>query len=510
MPTFWLMQPAPPPRRIGWRSPPSLAGLAFSLALVAGATAVGHALLRVLPVSSIPLIFLISVLVSAAGFGFWTGLLAAGLAFLSANFFFVEPIHSFSVAHPQDVLALAVFLGAAALTGLIAGRMREEADAARRRAELLELLSDFTADLSKTTTLDQIGAVLVRHLERAAEGPATLLEIEKGAVRAQRSAPQDVALDAADLQAAEWAARRGERLPAAAPGWSGSGYTFHPLRRDGAVATVVGFVGAQASREREQAVEAMLRQGAAAMERVTLASEAEAARAAAQEEKLRSALLSSLSHDLRTPLAAILGSVTTLRELGEAMPAEARADLLVAIEEETGRLSRYVANLLAMTRLEAGVAVKRDWIDVADVLRAAAARARAAFPAQALDLSLPPALPLVRADAALLEQALFNLIENATRHSPAGASVILSANVEGEAVAIAVEDRGPGVEPQMRERIFDKFFTTAPSGAGLGLAICRGVVEAFGGAIALEKPMTAASGARFAIRLPATPMEREE
>jgi len=173
-------------------------------------------------------------------------------------------------------------------------------------------------------------------------------------------------------------------------------------------------------------------------------------------------------------------------------------------------LSRYVANLLAMTRLEAGVAVKRDWIDIADVLRAAAARARAAFPAQALDLSLPSALPLVRADAALLEQALFNLIENATRHSPAGASVILSANVEGEAVAIAVEDRGPGVEPQMRERIFDKFFTTAPSGAGLGLAICRGVVEAFGGAIALEKPMTAASGARFAIRLPATPMEREE
>jgi two-component system sensor histidine kinase KdpD len=499
-----------PPLRIGWRAAPSAAGVASSVALIAGATALGHALLRFLPASSVPLVFLVTVLISAATFGFWTGLLAAALAFLSANFFFVEPIHSFSVNQPADVLALAVFLGAAALTGLIAGRMREEADAARRRAELLELLSDFTADLSKATTLDETAAVLVRHLARAAGGPAAILDIEDGAVRGQHASPADLALDAADLQAAEWTARRGEPSPAAAPGWSGSSYTFRPLRRAGAVATVVGFVGAQAGREREQAVEAMLRQGAAAMERVTLAGEAEAARAAAQEEKLRSALLSSLSHDLRTPLAAILGSVTTLRELGEAMPAEARADLLVAIEEETGRLSRYVANLLAMTRLEAGVAVKRDWIDVADVLRAAAVRARAAFPGQALDLSLPPALPLVRADAALLEQALFNLIENATRHAPAGAPVILSAAADAETVAMAVEDSGPGVEPKLQERIFDKFFTTAPSGAGLGLAICRGVVEAFGGTIALEKPTATPGGARFVIRLPVTAMEREE
>lgn len=510
MPTFSLMNPVGPPLQIGWRAAPTAAGVASSAALIAGVTALGHALLRFLPASSVPLIFLVTVLVSAASFGFWTGLLAAALAFLSANFFFVEPIHSFSVNHPEDVLALAVFLGAAALTGLIAGRMREEADAARRRAELLELLSDFTADLSKAANSDAIASVLVRHLARAAGGSAALLDIEQGAVRAQHVSPDDLVLEAPDLQAAEWTARRGEALPAAAPGWSGSAYSFHPLHRVGSVATVVGFVGAQASREREQAVEAMLRQGAAAMERVTLAGEAEAARAAAQEEKLRSALLSSLSHDLRTPLAAILGSVTTLRELGVAMPAEARADLLVAIEEEAGRLSRFVANLLAMTRLEAGVAVKRDWIDVADVLRAAAARARTTFPDRSLDLTLPSALPLVRADAALLEQALFNLIENAMRHSPADAPVTLSAAAEGKTVAIAVEDRGPGVDPQMQERIFDKFFTTAPSGVGLGLAICRGVVEAFGGAIALEKSSAGTNGARFTIRLPVTPMEREE
>ena len=450
-----------------------------------------------------------AVLISAASFGFWTGLLAAVLAFLSANFFFVEPIHTFSVTHPQDMLALGVFLAAAAMTGLIAGRMREQADAARQRADMLELLSAFSADLSSQTTQQGVGEATMRHLARAIGGSAVLVELRDNSVVSIVGAPEGVALEASDLLAVEWTARHGERLAAAAPGWSGSRFTFHPLRRKGDGATIVGYAGASSSALGEQVLEAVLRQGAIAMERVAFASEAQAARAVAEEEKLRSALLSSLSHDLRTPLAAILGSVTTLRELGDAMPAEARADLLIAIEEETGRLSRFVANLLAMTRLDAGVAIRRDWVDVADVVRAAAARARTAFPNQAINLALPPDIPLVRADAGLLEQALFNLIDNAARYSPAGAPVCLSAVSDSKEIAIAVEDRGPGVPPDLRERVFDKFFTTAPSGVGLGLAFCRGVVAALGGTIALEPPAAQDGGARFVIRLKAEPLETQ-
>lgn len=483
--------------RVGWRTPPTFAGVAGCVALIALATGACHLLSRALPASSAPLVYLVAVLICAASFGFWTGLLAAVLAFLSANFFFVEPIHTFSVTHAQDVLALGVFLSAAAMTGLIAGRMREQTDAARERADMLELLSAFSADLSSGTTQHEVSEAVVRHLARATGGAATLAEFRDNVLARQTG----VLLEAADLQAADWAARHGAQSTAAARGWPGSRFTFRPLRRAGATATVVGYAQPQSGALSEQVVDAILRQGAAAMDRIAFAGEAQAARAAAEQEKLRSALLSSLSHDLRTPLAAILGSVTTLRELGDAMSAEARADLLAAIEEETGRLSRFVANLLAMTRLEAGVALKRDWIDVGDVMRAAATRARMAFPGRQVEVSIDPDLPLVRADATLLEQAVFNLVDNATRYSPAGSPVAASARRAGEEIALAVEDRGPGVAPEMRERVFDKFFTTSASGVGLGLAICRGVVSALGGKIALEAPEAPQGGARFVIRL---------
>ncbi len=258
-------------------------------------------------------------------------------------------------------------------------------------------------------------------------------------------------------------------------------------------------------REREQVIEAVLRQGAVALERVAFAREAEAARAAAEEEKLRSALLSSISHDLRTPLATILGSVTTLRELGEAMPAEARADLLAAIEEETDRLSRFVANLLAMTRLEAGVAVKRDWTDAADVLRAALTRARMAFPHQAGRACRwgRLAIPLVRADATLLEQAVFNLIDNAARHSPAGEPVRgLSAPVEGR----SRRDCGRGSRPGRRlPRCASACSTSSspPRRRAWGSASPSAAASSRRSAatIALEAPEAPQGGARFVIRL---------
>lgn len=501
--------PPHPPAQPGWRSLPSASNIGGAALIVATAILAGHGLKEVLPRASLSLIFLVSVLVSAIRYGFWTGLFAAILAFLGYNFFFVEPLHTLTVSHPEDMLALAVFLLVATLTGLLAGRMREEANSASQRAYVLELLSAFSSDLSAATTVSEVEATLLRHLARASSGPAVTLKDANGKLRLATADPSGQTLDAADLLAADWAYRHGKSLAATAQGWPGSRFTFHPLKRDEAVIAVYGVATDNAERagssEREQAIEAMMKQGALAIERISFAQDAESAKAAAEQERLRSALLSSISHDLRTPLATILGSVTSLRQFGNDMPPEAHGDLLLAIEEETGRLSRFVANLLAMTRLEAGLEIKREWIDAADVANAAVKRARQSFPDAHVTLETGDATNLLHADAVLLEQALFNLVDNAIKFSPPGRPVRVSVSTRPESVEFAVLDEGRGIPKNDLDRVFEKFYRIEgkdAGGAGVGLAICRGIAVALGGKILAESPVKEGGGTRLRMILP--------
>jgi two-component system sensor histidine kinase KdpD len=279
----------------------------------------------------------------------------------------------------------------------------------------------------------------------------------------------------------------------------------------------VGVLGVVPSEEEDvlpsataSALQSFADQAAIAIERTRLVEQAAKAATAAESERLRGVLLSSISHDLRTPLASILGSATSLRQLGDRMTKKDRAELLATIEEEARRLSNFVSNLLDMTRLETGVLdIRRDWVDVADAVRGAIARAKKSFPARRIELSVGARLPLIRGDAALLEQVLFNLLDNAHKYSPPGSVTRVDVSLAfNGGMRIAVADKGIGIPPDALKKVFDKFYRAhvgdgrAP-GTGLGLSICAGIISAMGGTITAQSPIAEGKGTEISILLPA-------
>jgi two-component system sensor histidine kinase KdpD len=474
-----------PPRSASWRAPPRPRALAITVLAVAGTALLGMALHTMLPAGSLALLFLLAVLMVSVAFGFWTGIAASLLSFLAYNFLFVEPLYTLRVADAKDMLALAVFLAAAATTGFLAGRLREEADAARVHAAQTALAASFSSALAGCTRDSEVLALLVHHLSAIDGGRTVLLRAAESGIAVEIAAPDAPALDWADLQAAERALRRGQTEPAIAAGHGGSHYTFIPIG-----GAVLGHrAGAVGQRLDTRSVrDALLTQAASTLEQMRLAAAAQAAQQAAQREELRAALLASLSHDLRTPLATVLGGVTTLRELGERMTPQARNDLLGAVEEETRRLSDYVEKLLQLTRLQSGVNLRTEWCDPADIMQGAVARARRVWPKRAVQMTPPATLHLIRGDAVLLEQALFNLLDNALKFSPAGGEVTLAQTETASGVMFTVRDRGPGMQ--------------APAPGGLGLAIVRGIAAAHGGTLHVESPSAGGRGTAAHLTIP--------
>ncbi|MDE3763965.1 sensor histidine kinase, partial [Sinorhizobium meliloti] len=257
----------------------------------------------------------------------------------------------------------------------------------------------------------------------------------------------------------------------------------------------------------ERALAAILDQTAIAVDRARLSREILDQAAQLEGEKFLAALLSSISHDLRTPLATITGAVTSLRQLGERMSEESRDDLLKSIEEESGRLTRFVANLLDMTRIEAGtVNAKRDWVDVADVVHSAVERARKYFPGRVFETSIAPDLPLIRGDSVLLGQVIFNLLDNADRFG-GDEPVSVYGRREEDEIVLSVTDLGKGIAPADLDHVFDKFFRKGKPdgrslGTGLGLSISKGFVEAMDGRIKAESPAMKRRGTRISMRFP--------
>jgi two-component system sensor histidine kinase KdpD len=251
----------------------------------------------------------------------------------------------------------------------------------------------------------------------------------------------------------------------------------------------------------------ILDQTAIAVDRAMLVKESTRTAAFEDNEKLRTTLLASLSHDLRTPLAGITGAVTTLQKFGDTLDDEKRRDLLSSIEEEAQRLTRFVANLLDMSRIEAGaLKPKNELVELPEVIRFAVERARRAFPKQTFTTSLAPDLPLVRGDPGLIEQVLFNLLDNAQKYG-SDSQVSVHARPVGSEALVSVTDEGPGIKPADMQRIFEKFYQGGrpdgrKTGVGLGLSIAKGLVEAMGGRIWAESPAVRRRGARLIVALP--------
>lgn len=471
-----------------------------SVALVACAIVVGRLVENSVENANLAMLFMVSVLISGLAFGLWPAVTAAALAAIAYNFFFLEPLLSFWIGHPADVLTFLVFFAVALTTGGLTGRIRDQAKATARRASAITALLAASRRLSGAARKEEAATILAEQLSAATAGKVVVFLPQGEEIVPTAGAPTLEALTTADMTAARWTWTRGEPAGAGTGTLPNVAWSFRPLQGVRSRSGVVGFEPtALSGAESERFALALLDQGAIALERAELAAAAVDAEALRRSDRLRSALLNSVSHDLRTPLATVLGSVTTLIDFAKSVDPAVRDDLLLSIREEAERLNRYVGDLLDMTRLEGGALVtRRDWTDVRDVIAAAIARVSRRLGKRQIHRDFPAELSMVRADPGLLEQVLVNILENAIAYSEDGALIETAAYEDRGNVVISIEDEGRGIPTEELERVFEKFRRLEEStdrggergkGAGLGLAISKGFVEAMGGRIAAASPI---------------------
>jgi two-component system, OmpR family, sensor histidine kinase KdpD len=488
-----------PPRHLGdWQA------YAMSTALVGLATGAGALLRAHLSLPDLVMLYLLVVAIGAARFGRGPSLVAATLSILAFDFFFIPPYFTFIVSEERHVLTFALMLVVGLVTSGLTLRIRRQEREARGREERTGALYKLSRDLGSALDAEQAALAIGRHASSIFQGAAAVFVPDAAGILA----PIGVAalpLEASDRTALAQAFA--QRRPA------GRGTDLSPEARVTCVPLTSGpepgGVLAFASRHLLDAgerhfLDAFAHQAALALERARLAQEAEAAALRAYTEEMRSSLLSAVSHDLRTPLAAITGAATTLRDGGPAVDGGQRAELLDTICEEADRLERLVRNLLDMTQLQSGaLQVKREWVPLEEIVGSALSRLDPRLDGRPVRCDLPADLPMVSADPVLLEQVLVNLLENAAKYTPGGTPLEIRARQREQSLEIEVADRGPGLTAGDEARIFEKFFRgkhAGVPGAGLGLAICRGIVDAHGGTLVAAN--REGGGALFRVALP--------
>lgn len=489
----------------------------IAFVFVASTTAAGKVIDQFIDLPNISLLFLLAVLGASVSGGYVSAFLAALMSTLAYNFFFIDPLHTFTIAAAHEVFALFVFLAVAIIAGGFASRIREQAEIARIRATALQSLYDFSRKLASTAKTDDAIWLTVSQLQTSLKRNVVLLLVRNQELSVAAAWPPDTELDVTDLTAARWAHEKREAAGHGTGTLPNSRFEFRPLLGPHGIAGVCGIehTAERLDLNAERSLTAILDQTAIALDRARLAEETVAQAARLEGERYREALLSSISHDLRTPLATITGAVTGLRQLGARMTPENRDDLLQSIEEESGRMSRFVANLLDMTRIEAGtLKPKRDWVDVTDVIQSAVDRTRKYAPGRVIETGIAPDLPLIKGDSVLLSQVLFNLLDNAVKYG-GEEPINVYARRDGTDVLISVTDLGKGIPPEDLDRVFEKFYRRgkpdgrAP-GTGLGLSIARGFIEAMGGKIHAESPALKKRGTRVVMRFPGAEGSRTE
>ncbi|MDQ7251238.1 ATP-binding protein [Dongia sedimenti] len=463
-------------------------------------------------------LFMAVVVFSAITFGRTVAAITSVAAFLCYNFFFLDPLIDFRVAHAVDLITLLIFLVVAITIGSLAGTVREQAEAAQARIKAMRALYDFASRLGATFRRDDLVHAVAIHANRVADHQAMVMLADGDELVISHAWPPEDALEPSGWAAARWAREHAEPAGFGTDTLPTADWHFRPIRTKDSIVGVVGIRRRDgervASGEMLRTLDAVLDQAAVAIERIDYAEEAAKVEALDATDRLRGALLSSVSHDLRTPLTSILGSVTTLRQQGGQLTAEGREELLATIEEEADRLDRFVADLLNMTRLESGaLETKADWIDVADLVDSAIRRVARRPKAELVGRKIPGDLPLIRADFVLLENVLMNLIDNALKHALGATQIVLTARRMGNRLELSVTDDGRGIDPDDLPHLFDKFYragrTDAGSaGAGLGLSICKGLVEAMGGEITVTSPTEIGRGARFTVSFATPPQPK--
>ena len=478
-----------PPKQYAW-IPYLLAALG-----VAVATGFGFLIYGWLPLPNISVGFLLMVLIVAVRLGRGPSIFASIAGFLAYDFFFIEPRFAFAVSDARYLLTIVLFLAAAMIVSNLASRVRLQVEAAKISARRTENLYEFSRKIAAALTQEDVLWAVVHHVAATIRGGSLVLLPHEGRLAIAAGYPPEDKIGDRDSAAADWAWANGKPAGRGSATLPTADWLFLPLRT---ARGSVGVLGVQMqgqgllTPEESRLLETLSDQAAVAIERTAMAADVEKARLTTETDRLRSALLSSVSHDLRTPLVSILGAATTLINYDATLPQKSRQELTQTIQDEAERLNRFVQNLLDMTKLGSGaLKPKADWADLRDIIRAAVERSQRLLEHHKIRIDIDSTMPLIRVDPVLMEQVFFNLIDNARKYSPADTTItVWGRGRRGQAV-IEVCDQGPGIPEADRLRVFDMFYRAESSdktaaGTGLGLSICRGIVEAHGGGIKAE------------------------
>ncbi|NTS65194.1 sensor histidine kinase KdpD [Sphingomonas sp. HHU CXW] len=488
-----------------WGSP---VGYAATTALVAAITAIGVALDEGLDLGNLALLYLLPVMVGASLFGLRTGLFAGIASSLAYNFFFLPPVGTLSISNPENAVSVVMLLGIAVATSQLTARVRAQADLATASARTNAALAGFLRRIAGVNDPDVAAQMICDDVRRLLGVHVLLLGPGEG-INLSLLAASDAGyrLDTMDNAAARWSFDTGVATGRGSGTLAASEWLFQPLRAGDRALGVLGIAdeggGEPVRADQLPLLSSLIDQSALVLERLRLESEMRDVGAVRTRDRLRAALLSSVSHDLRTPLTAVIGAA-------DALDHGTTPELIATIKSEAARLNRFVANLLDMARVEAGVIrLAVEAIDLSDAVTGAAHDARRALEGHPLRLDVPPDLPLVRADAQLLHHCLLNLLDNAGRYGDPGSEIVIEGRNRFGEVRLSVLDHGPGLPPGREAAVFETFTRLegsdrAVGGTGLGLAIVKAFAEAMG--LTVESGNRAADtggGAVFTLVFPA-------
>jgi two-component system sensor histidine kinase KdpD len=503
-----LSASAPMPGRRAERSPSpwgSPQGYGVALALCALVTFVGKVIFDRGSITNIGLLYLLPVMLAATRHGLRTGLITGLVCSLAYNFFFIPPTHTFTIQDPQNIITVMVLLGVAVVASQLASRVREQALLAQASAAQNSALAGFARQLTGIRTVNDLAQVVCAEVGRILEGNAVLLMPESDGLAVRSSHPPECRLEMLDEAAARWTLANNRPAGRGSDTLTASEWLFHPIVTSGKVLAVFGLSRSDARApvrsDQLPLLLSLLDQAALALDRIVLEREMASLAHVREQDRLRHALLSSVSHDLRTPLTTILG---LLREIRAASPEQ--AEQLAVTRAEAERLHRFVANLLDMVRIEAGsLRQSTEPVDLAEAVASAVHDLGPALHGHPLRIEIAPDLPFVLVDPQLFHHCLINLVENAAKYGREDAPVTIRATREGNDLTLSIEDEGPGIPIGDEHRIFETFARIEGSdrkgGTGLGLAIVKGFAQAMGLAVGAGNRVDGL-GAAFTIRFP--------
>lgn len=484
---------------------------AIAFGLVGLIALLGASLFESGNIANAGLLFLLPVMVAASRYGLRVGIVTSLVASLAYNFFLIPPTYTFTIQDPQNVVTLLVLLGVAVASSQLTGRVREQALLAQRNADQNSSLAGFARLLAAISNVDELAQLLCAEVGRQLDVHTILMLPENGELVLRAAAPPDARLEAIEQAASRWAFDHGQPAGRDTETLTASDWQFHPLAAGGRVLGVFGFARADAGTpirsDQLPLLLSFLDQAALAFERVTLEGEMASVTQLKERDRLRAALLSSVSHDLRTPLTTILGLLGEMRPAGDEQKRQLRE-----ARGEAERLNRFVANLLDMVRIEAGsLSQSIEPVDLTDTVVAAVHDMRRTLDGQRVKLDVPPDLPFVSVDPQLFHHCLINLIENAVKYGGPETPITITARRVAGGLILSVLDEGPGLPEGGEQRIFETFARIEGSdrkgGTGLGLAIVKGFAEAMGIEVEASN-RTDGSGACFSLRFPEAKLVR--